>query len=144
MANVIRDGQGARCAATEHRSAVWNGEPTLVVAGGSTTSGAPGRDKSVANVICDGQGARCAAAEHRSGVWNGDLPSVAAEGAYEENFIPIHHSFDHRNKRGGSAGKAAEVSAQKPDLAPSAPQSTAQGGANMRKQQAKQYQRYVQ
>ena len=71
-------------------------------------------------------------------------PSVAAEGAYEENFIPIHHSFDHRNKREGSAGKAAEVSAQKPDLAPSAPQSTAQGGANMRKQQAKQYQRYVQ
>ena len=96
-----------------------------MVAGGSTTSGEPKRDGRVAHVICDGQGTRCAVAEHRSSVWNGEPPSVAAEGAHEENVIPIHHSFDHRNKRGGSAGKAAEVSAQKPDLAPGAPQSTA-------------------
>ena len=78
-AAMLCDGP-ASSGARDHRSAVWNGEPTLVVAGGSTTSGASERAGSVADVICDGQGARCAAAEHRSGVWNGRAPLSGSRG----------------------------------------------------------------
>ena len=85
--------------ASNHRSAVWNGEPPSVAGGGSTTSGAPERAGSVTNVKRDDLGASYAATDHRSAVWNGEPPSVAAEGASEEKCVSLHHSLHLQSER---------------------------------------------